>query len=406
MTKPRNYSQEAASQDVVVRQTLAIDEATPPEVLYFLADDKSEVVRESVAANEATPLQVMPKLVHDRSPSVRAAVARKIARVLPKLEGNILESNVMDMLGELAKDQADVVREQVAVTLQDTAYLPPPLALALARDAARHVAAPVLRYCLSLSDDDLVGLIKTSLLPSSYRPWVPVEVAHRRYLKAPVVEAVWESGNMEAAQVMLENLKADASPALLDEVTDVASAEVQLQAPLVRRPELSAPQLARLAEFVDGSLLEVLSARAAVDRGTMSDVSQIVRRRLDFAAWRQKAPSEIQRARSLFAKGELDYQAISDAVACGERDFVAVALALLAHIDPAFAFKILDHKSPKGITALCFKAGIPMRTCRQIQLRIARVPVVKALYARDGVDYPLTLDEIKWQLEFYGVIEG
>ena len=58
--------------------------------------------------------------------------------------------------------------------------------------------------------------------------------------------------------------------------------------------------------------------------------------------------------------------------------------------------------SSKGITALAWNAGLGMRTAVQLQLRLARVPPAKILQARTGVDYPLSEDEMNWQLDFFG----
>ena len=58
--------------------------------------------------------------------------------------------------------------------------------------------------------------------------------------------------------------------------------------------------------------------------------------------------------------------------------------------------------SPKGMTALAWNAGLGMRTAVQLQLRLARVPPTKILQARNGIDFPLSEEEMHWQIEFFG----
>ena len=388
---------QAASPEATQRALVAQAEDAPPELLYYLTGDADETVRQAAAENAATPVQAAPKQQMDESRLVRAALARKLGRALPGLVEN---RQAMEVLAALARDTAVEVREAVAVTLQDTAFLPPPLARELAGDSERSVAGPVLRFSLSLSDDDLVELVR-----GAKRDWVAVEVAQRKSLSNRVALAVWESGNTEAAGHLLGNAGAQTEPAVIDEAVEVSATEVQLQPPLVRHPGLTHTQMGRLAEFVNGSLLGVLAERAALDRGTLSDVSQIVRRRLDWAEWRKKGGTGAERARAMFQRKQLDGSAISDAVAWGERDFVVAALALLAGIAEGVAEKILSHQSPKGIMALCWKAGISMRVCRMVEIRVARVPVMKVPYARGGTDYPLPPEDMIRHLELYGIGE-
>jgi hypothetical protein len=38
-----------------------------------------------------------------------------------------------------------------------------------------------------------------------------------------------------------------------------------------------------------------------------------------------------------------------------------------------------------------------------MQQELGQVPVKELLYARGGTDYPLTVDEMIWQLDFLGI---
>lgn len=397
------YKQLAQDGNPALRAQVGADPAAPPELLYYLSTDKDEQVRRAVAGNEATPWQAAAKQAADESRMVRAALARKVGRALQSAGADgPTHKQLLAALDQLCRDTEAEVRQAVAVTLQDTAFLPPPLARLLAGDSERAVAGPVLRFCLSLSDEDLVGLVR-----HAQHDWVPVEVAGRSHLSNTVANAVWESGNAEAAAVLLGN-QAETLPAIIEEATEAAAVEVILQKPLVAHPQLNASQMERLATFVDAGLLGTLAARAQLSRGESSDVSKVIRRRLDWAEWRRKAGQGVEaekaRARALFERGQLDDIAVSDAVASGEKAFVVTALALLAKTEDALAEKVLAHQSAKGITALCWKAGISMRTCRQVQIRTARLPVGKALNAREGFHYPMPEPDMTWQLEFYGII--
>ena len=107
------------------------------------------------------------------------------------------------------------------------------------------------------------------------------------------------------------------------------------------------------------------------------------------------------RARRLFAAGSLNEALITDALSKGDRSFVIASLALLGDISADMVSKAVSMSSPKGITAMAWKAGLGMRTAIQLQLRLARVPPNKVLQARGGIDYPLSEDEMRWQIDFF-----
>ena len=64
--------------------------------------------------------------------------------------------------------------------------------------------------------------------------------------------------------------------------------------------------------------------------------------------------------------------------------------------------KIGESKSARGITAVCWKAGLGMRFANQLQIRYAMIAPNAAINPGKGDKFPLTPDEMEWQLEFFG----
>ena len=85
----------------------------------------------------------------------------------------------------------------------------------------------------------------------------------------------------------------------------------------------------------------------------------------------------------------------------GNRAFITHALALMAGMPPALVTRIADARSAKAITAMAWKAGLKMRFAIKLQARFGNVPPREILQAKDGVDYPLSEDDMTWQLDFY-----
>ena len=62
---------------------------------------------------------------------------------------------------------------------------------------------------------------------------------------------------------------------------------------------------------------------------------------------------------------------------------------------------MLELQGAKSITALVWRAGLSMRTAMQVQLKVARVPPMDVLNAKDGTDYPMTAEELQWHADMF-----
>jgi uncharacterized protein (DUF2336 family) len=107
------------------------------------------------------------------------------------------------------------------------------------------------------------------------------------------------------------------------------------------------------------------------------------------------------RAARLLAEGKLNDEVVSLALAAGERGFVTAALALRAGVSPRIAERIIIGKSAKALVALAWKGKFPMRFALEAQQRLALIPAGGLIYARDGVDYPLSPKEMSWHLGLF-----
>ncbi|UEM04140.1 DUF2336 domain-containing protein [Skermanella rosea] len=391
----------AQSEDTAVRARVAGREDVRPELLYYLAIDPAVEVRREVAANPSAPAQASAVLARDNDESVRRLLADKLSRLLPDLsreaQGQLFQLTVRT-LEQLARDQAVGVRQALASSLKDVACAPPDLCTHLARDVEREVAEPILHYCATLTDKDLLSIIANQ--PKS---WVLSAIAQRDGVSGPVAAALYETGDVEASTALLDNHGALIPESTLSGMVEQSAARPSWQEPLARRPRLPGRLAVRLAEFVDQHVLTILRQRRDLDAETAAEVVSVARRRIDYLDQRSEGESPEHRARRLFMVGQLDESAISDALSWNDMVFVKLGLALMAGIAPSLVEEIIAAQSPKGVTALAWRAGLSMRCAMQLQSRAANIPPRMLLNARNGVDYPLTPVEMTWQLEFYGV---
>ena len=132
--------------------------------------------------------------------------------------------------------------------------------------------------------------------------------------------------------------------------------------------------------------------------------AKVFRRRLNLAGEMERSDEDpAQKVVRLDKAGDLSEEAISDALAMGEKEFVYAAIARRAKTSTAMVKKVFEMKAPKPIVALCWKAELTMRFALQLQKELGRVSAKELLYPRGGTDYPMTKDELIWQLEFLGL---
>lgn len=391
----------ARHKDVKVRTKLAQREDLPPEILYYLAEDKSSVVRQAIAQNVSAPRQADLLLSADADDEVRYTLAEKLGRLIPGLsEAELDKVRVVthEVLVKLAHDQAVRVRRILSETLQDIAHAPPEVIKRLARDVELVVCAPVLEHSPVLTDEDLLEIIASPSVKGALSA-----ISKRRGLSEDLSDAIYASDDIEAIGVMLGNTSAQIRENTLDKIVERAETLDAWHEPLVHRPRLSRKAVLRLVEFVAENLVESLTRRNDFDAETAEAVREEFSRRME-AAERARARDEggppAERANAMFKRDELSDAAVREAAQAGETEFVKAALALKSGIKMSVVDKVLDIASVKGIVALCWKADLTMSTAVVIQKRIVRIPPREVQGSVDG-DYPFGEDEMIWQLEFF-----
>ena len=401
---PKSYEEQKKALDsanVRERVSLAGASDTNKEILYYLAEkDPDPKVRKAVAQNEAMPVQASTVLASDSDVDVRIALAGRLVELLPDVSEDRqsqLYAFVVQALGTLALDEVLKIRIALSSTLKDHAHTPPKIAGQLARDVEREVSEPILRVCTALSDEDLLDILK-----SHPAQWVIEAVASRPAVSEEVSEAVIDTQNESGGSALISNEGASLSNNLLQKIVDVARKLPEWHKPIAVRKSLPVSVAKQLAEYVDASVRDLLMSRGDFDEATTEEIAAVFRRRVDFAdEVAQENPKD--KTQRLLDAGALDENAISDALAMRENEFVTLALAHMAGTQADKVTSVFEMKTPKPIVALTWRAGLSMRLALQLQKEMGHIPPKELLYPKDGTDYPLTQDELDWQLEFLGL---
>ena len=387
------------------RQFLAERPDVEPEILYYLASDDSVDVRRLVAANPATPQQANKILTSDGDEEVRCELARKVTRLLPGLEEQEttrLRDLAIEVIERLAQDSLPRVRAIVAEEIKSSTLVPHHLVKQLAHDVELIVSAPVIEYSPLLSDEDLIEIIASARVEGTLSA-----VARRGQVNAPVADAIVATLDVSAVAALLVNRNAQIREATLDKLLEHAADVEAWHQPVVMRADLSVRAVRRIAGFVGSALLAQLSQRNGLDEETVAHLNKRLRERLEQEGVDQDPHSADATAQALvaaaLAQGQLDDKFVTQVTESGDRRAVVYALAELAEVSKGVVERILMSQSGKAITALAWQAKLAMRTAVAIQSSIARLPNNKVVMARDGVDYPLPADEMRWHLSFFDV---
>jgi len=399
----------ASHSDASVRQEIASREDVSPEILYFLASDENPDVRRTVAQNMSTPRQVHEILARDDDEGVRTDIAEKLMRIAPHLsddERDQLRQSMDRTLNILARDQITKVRKILSDTLKDIANAPPEVIKQLALDSEITVSSPVLEFSPVLTDDDLIEIIQAGPASGGLNA-----ISKRQNVAEVVADAIVETDDIHAIADLLGNDTAQIREETLDDLINRSDKVELWQAPLVSRPKLPSGAASRLANFVAENLLETLTGRHDMDAATLEAVKSTVHQRLGAsggnpndsrkqAVFLKDESSDVVAMR-MQAAGTLDSVAIEDGIKRGDEAFVAAAIALVASIDDSLVKKILSSQNPKAIVSLAWKTHLPMSVAIQLQQRVGRVPPDKILQGGEAETYPLSDEEMDFQIKYF-----
>ncbi len=390
--------------DLDLRVKLAASPTTPPDILSYLARDDAITVRAAVALNPSVSATADQRLAGDGDERVRLLVARKLATSLTAPAEAALRARTLGILSTLVQDEAVRIRTAIAVIVAELPDLPRDFLLALANDSAASVSEPVLRLSPLLSTEDLLNLLDTPPHETA-----AASIACRANLPDEVADAIAASADSAAIQALLSNQAASIKESALDVIIARAEHEPGWHEPLVRRPRLSDHAARALSEIVAAHLLKVLVERTDISPKVVSEIQQ----RLEQQLTRQPAPAPrvsdetlMEEARALDTMGELTEAALLAALRGGDTRRASTMLAVAAAVPLTVMDRAAALRSAKALISLVWKAGFSMRVAGPVQTVIGQLGPEASMLPSASGGYPLTPEELGWQLDFLGCRRG
>ena len=387
--------------DVNQKRKIAASTKSHPEILFYLASDEDVQTRREVAKNMGTPVQVSEILVKDEDDDVRLLLADRLVKLLPGLAEDMqsqLYAFAVKALGTLARDEVAKVRVALSTALQDHAYAPPSVAKQLAMDVERAVAEPILVHCAKLSDEDLMAIIS-----EHPEDWALDAVIQRKTLNSDITGKLFSLVDEDKGRKLLKNENIALEKQTLQNIVEKSEDYLTWQEPVALRSELSFSLAQQLVGFCQDTIFNVLTRRKDFDTEMAQEISDLVKRRMDFMAVDNPGETLEQKVNRFATAGKLDSVTILDALAWKEEGFVKLSMSRLSGVHHLIVEKVFASQSPKSITALSWYCGFPMRVAVELQKTLGRVPHQSLLYAKSGLEYPLDETDMIWQLEFFGI---
>ncbi len=366
-----------------------------PDLERFLVEKGAPATRRAVAANPGASPEANLLLAGDQDQDVRKVLAGKIGRLFPGLlaeEQKQLRDMALATLEKLAQDEVSEVRAALAEEIKHHNCVPKPIVWALANDAELSVRLPVIEFSPQLEDEDLIQLVVASRASA-----ILSAIARRKKLSGDVCEAVATTLDIDAVSALLANTDAAIRTKTLDKIISQAAEVAEWHGPLVVRADLSQGAVHRLAGFVSSAMIDDLVSRGGLDEATRNHI----KRKLEE---RKKAEAKADAAMiAALRTGEQTEAFVAEAVESCRKDTVVKALAVLTKTDDVTVRRVLDSKSAKSAIALVWRAGLSMRVAFQLQVQVMRLAGNLVIPARRGIDFPLSEEEMRWHLDYFGI---
>jgi uncharacterized protein (DUF2336 family) len=402
--------------DEAIRVRQGASETTSQEILRTLATDPSVTVRASLALNPVLPDDVIAVLASDTDARVRTILSRKLAALTPTLQTEArqrMQNDAVASLTTLVAEAALRVRASIAESVRDMADGPRDIILRLAHDPAIMVCQPVILFSPMLTQEDLVMLIASGPPPSTM-----MAVASRPGIGTTVSDAIVGAAEPAAIRALLSNQTAQIREATLDALAAQSEQYLDWQEPLVRRAHLSPRAQRMLSEIVTGHLLEALAARADLDPKVGQSLRSALARNGQEAARGPSRHSDgapqvevdpqvaVEQAETLHKSGRLDDYAILDALRTNKVVAAKAMLAVKAGVTVPIVERACTLRSARAVVSLAWQAELSAQTSVVLQTMLANLAPDQVLRPTRSAGFPLSEEEMRWQLAFLGDGEG
>lgn len=307
------------------------------------------------------------QLLRDPSESNRVRIARKVGVGLSSDQLTSGERALAeDIIRILARDTIVQVRIALAEAVKSSPFLPHDVARHLALDVD-EVAFPILQFSRSLTDEDLVEIVRGGDAARQSR------VATREVISLVVANSLIDHGNEGVVLELLNNKRADIDEAAFGRALNRFGGSSAVPDAMARRQQLPPAIVVRLINLVSEGLQAHLVARYHMTPTIAKDLVAKTRERATKALYTAAATSTdpFLRAREMIASRRLTPQIVLRSLCLGDVPFFEATLAVMADIPLTNARILVRDTGSLGLKSLLHKANIPIKLLPMFRVALA-----------------------------------
>ncbi|MBV8525892.1 MAG: DUF2336 domain-containing protein [Acetobacteraceae bacterium] len=399
----------------------------PAPMLRRLTRRRASLPRAAAAVSLAVPSDAHSVPAGDTEQRVRALLASKLAALAPDFASN--EDQVWKALAALVQDETARVRATIAGIVKEMPEAPRDLIVGLVHEAPAPVPEWLARLWPFLSRYDMVALLAASPSASAIDP-----PAHRADLVEPITDVSACIGDNSVAAVLLANPTPSVRETILDALIARAQDQIGSQEQGPGKPKLSPPAARALSQIITTYHVGILAGRNDIHSALIGELQERLRVRLGNPSGGNSCPKDgmisasnepalrvssdpplvghpeiglsareaLRVAHAIASEGMLNEHALSAAIERGEVRLAAALLALAAQVPFIVVDRACRLRSAKGLIALAWAAGFTADVIAPLQMLLARLRPGQILPPSPSGDFPLTPDQMRWQLDFLG----
>jgi uncharacterized protein (DUF2336 family) len=295
-------------------------------------------------------------LAQEPSSEKRRALLRELTdHFFGAAEHSASETGLYDaVLSNLAADMETAVRAELAARFATAPNAPPTLIRRLANDEVA-VAGAVLSASRLLTDDDLIGIVR-----SRGQDHIRA-VSQRAEVSEAVSDVIVERGDDETLETLLRNDGARLSRAASETAVERAKVNPALHAATVERQSLPPDLLNEMYFVVEARLRQrILEQNARMDPALLESALAAGRARVaaDDGALPADYADSLAYVEELKAAGQLSPQMLARFLRSNGRTSFLIALAQLADVDFHTARQIIERRELDALAVICRAADL------------------------------------------------
>lgn len=293
------------------------------------------------------------QLAQDTTATGRTRLAQAVSHFFEEQHLSHSEQRLAsDILLNLVRQAEIDLRQALAERLAVQMTVPHELIVFLANDE-ESVAAPVLLHSPLLSDIDLMYIIASK---SSHAQLI----ARRQSISPMVADKLIDTRDPAVIMSLVDNQRVHLQKGSMQKLVKAALVSEELQAPLLRRPEIDADLAVELYMIVSNALRGELTARYNVQAHLVEQAVESLIQELSNEAQgvRMTTPEMIVLARRLNERGNITTELLIRTLRRGQMGFFMALFSVRLSVPPEAVRVMIQKDEGKAFVVACKAVGM------------------------------------------------